>query len=434
MGGAGGTGYVTTSNPSSAADGGGIVIIFANEIVGNGYSIIANGFSPTPVNVSGNPDGGGGGGAGGTVVLKSPKFTGNLTIDAKGGDGQDLGTNTQHGPGGGGGGGALLYSMDSLPANVTFSAAGGIGGQHTNATRNGSQDGLVGGTISLYIPVENPNYAGNADGDAVGVECDLDDDNDGIFDTVENGGLPDPLAFSGGSKIPNYFNPAATGFVDTNADGVDDRYDADKDGILNQFDIDSDNDGCKDVIEAGFADLDANGTLGSAPDEVETTAVDKMGTIKNDGGYTDPSKTNGSANPDYLVSDLGPFTTQPNGQSIQPGSNVTFTTVVSGSNLVYAWKQSSNNGGTWANVVNGGTNPAVSNAATNTLTLTNVPVSYNNYQYKLEVTSSSNACQKLDSNVAVLVVNSPPVAVDDTYPVNEDVTVTLLPLSVRYRC
>ncbi|TRX37012.1 hypothetical protein FNW52_07160, partial [Flavobacterium sp. ZT3R18] len=287
LGGAGGTGYVTTGNPSSAADGGGIVIIFANEIIGNGYSIIANGFSPTQVIVSGSPDGGGGGGAGGTVVLKSPKFTGNLTVNVKGGDGQDLGTTIQHGPGGGGGGGALLYSLASLPANVTFSATGGIGGQHTNATRNGSQDGLVGGNVSLYIPVENPNYGGNIDSDTVSVECDLDDDNDGILDTVENGVLPDPFAFTGGSKIPNYFNPLVSGFLDTNADGIDDRYDADKDGILNQFDIDSDNDGCNDVIEAGFIDGDANGTLGSLPDTVETTATGNgMGTITNDGGYT----------------------------------------------------------------------------------------------------------------------------------------------------
>lgn len=57
-------------NPSTAADGGGIVIIFADTIIGNGFAINSNGLSPVAVNPVGAPDGGGGG-AGGTVVLKT---------------------------------------------------------------------------------------------------------------------------------------------------------------------------------------------------------------------------------------------------------------------------------------------------------------------------------------------------------------------------
>ncbi|MCD1115976.1 hypothetical protein [Chryseobacterium turcicum] len=87
------------------------------------------------------------------------------------------------------------------------------------------------------------------DFDGIPNNIDLDDDNDGILDTVENNGLTDPLGYYNGSAIPNYINPQSPGFVDTNFDGVDDRYDLDKDGIINQFDTDVDGDGCADAIE-----------------------------------------------------------------------------------------------------------------------------------------------------------------------------------------
>ncbi len=70
LGGAGGPGWVSTSNPSTAADGGGIVIIFSDTIVGNNNSILADGTAPVAVNPVGPPDGGGGGGAGGSVVSR----------------------------------------------------------------------------------------------------------------------------------------------------------------------------------------------------------------------------------------------------------------------------------------------------------------------------------------------------------------------------
>lgn len=85
--------------------------------------------------------------------------------------------------------------------------------------------------------------------DGIPNNTDLDDDNDGILDTVENSGLTDPLGYYNGSAIPNYINPQSPGFIDTNFDGVDDRYDLDLDGIINQFDTDADGDGCADAIE-----------------------------------------------------------------------------------------------------------------------------------------------------------------------------------------
>lgn len=87
------------------------------------------------------------------------------------------------------------------------------------------------------------------DGDGIPDNTDLDDDNDGILDTLEYGFLPDPFGDHDADGVPNYIDPQAPGFIDTNFDGVDDRYDLDLDGIINQFDTDSDGDGCADAIE-----------------------------------------------------------------------------------------------------------------------------------------------------------------------------------------
>ncbi|MEM6800532.1 MAG: hypothetical protein AAF696_03960 [Bacteroidota bacterium] len=58
--------------------------------------------------------------------------------------------------------------------------------------------------------------------------------------------------------------------------------DTDGDGIANHHDIDSDDDGCNDVLEAGYVDIDGDGTLGTAP-----LSVDADGKVSGTGdGYT----------------------------------------------------------------------------------------------------------------------------------------------------
>lgn len=292
LGGAGGPGWVSTGNPSTAADGGGIVIIFADTIVGNGFSINNNGLSPVSVNPVGAPDGGGGGGAGGTTVLKSDTYIGNLTVNAAGGQGQDLNTNIYHGPGGGGGGGVLLYSLAALPANVILNVTPGQGGQHNDGFRNDSRDGQAGGSISLYIPIQNPNYEGNVDTDLISTSCDVDDDNDGVPDIQEiyvgdhdgdgipdfsdpdfclavfqgvNGWdcaanrLPDPSGDMDGDGRPNFADPDFPYCGGLNANGTCRNMDTDGDGAPNHLDLDADNDGIPDIIEAGGTDTNGDG-------------------------------------------------------------------------------------------------------------------------------------------------------------------------------
>jgi hypothetical protein len=74
-------------------------------------------------------------------------------------------------------------------------------------------------TVNITVPVDT-------DADGVPDVDDLDDDNDGILDTVENAQL---------------------------------SADTDGDGIPNRLDLDSDNDGINDVDEAIGTDIDGDG-------------------------------------------------------------------------------------------------------------------------------------------------------------------------------
>ena len=99
------------------------------------------------------------------------------------------------------------------------------------------------------------------DDDGIDDSVDLDDDNDGILDTVEDAG-------------------------NNNIDG---------DGQPNSRDLDSDGDGCPDVQEAGLTDPDDNGILGTGL--TNTVKVDAQGRViknadnsdVNPPGYTTPN-------------------------------------------------------------------------------------------------------------------------------------------------
>lgn len=318
LGGAGGAGFVTTNNPSTSTDGGGIIILFVDTLVGNGFSILANGTSPVPVVPVGAPDGGGGGGGGGSILFNVESKEGNLTVTANGGDGQDLNTTIIHGPGGGGGGGVLLFSLPVLPAAVTFGAFGGIGGQHSNGVRNASGDGAAGGTFGLYVPIENVNYRANVDGDDVAPVCDIDDDGDGIPDIQEiyagdhdNDGIPDwndanfcldvfegisgwncaldglpnPTADMDGDGYANFMDadfPYCGSFV-LGIDKICSNFDPDGDGIPSHLDLDSDNDGIPDIIEAGGADVNGDGQGDSMVDSDGDGLIDLFDNDNTDG-------------------------------------------------------------------------------------------------------------------------------------------------------
>ncbi|WP_375239411.1 IPT/TIG domain-containing protein, partial [Aurantibacter sp.] len=118
------------------------------------------------------------------------------------------------------------------------------------------------------------------------------------------------------------------------------------------------------------------------------------------------------------ISNNTPTITPPNSQSICENNNVVFSVSVSGSDTyTYQW-QILNSSGNWVDIVN---DANYSGATTNTLTISNTPISFDNNQYHCEITSSS--CN-LISNSALLQVGNPPV---DSLPDETECTSFSLP-------
>jgi len=172
MGGGGGGGHANDALTGvKGGVGGGIVLITAASVSGNG-TILANGGNGAPGTYGGHPDGSGGGGAGGTVfvMLSSPVASSALTIQAKGG----LGGNTEfdnpvtdgvqpHGPGGGGGGGEVVYAISSGTVNIDV--AGGKSGKTDsgNGITHNAGDGLPGVADKILV-ASLPPYLQNSGG------------------------------------------------------------------------------------------------------------------------------------------------------------------------------------------------------------------------------------------------------------------------------
>ena len=150
----------------------------------------------------------------------------------------------------------------------------------------------------------------DTDGDGTLDVDDIDDDNDGIPDTLEMAGV-DPNDDADSDGIPNYLDADDDGSAngaDCADDDLDDvcdapssHFDADGDGVPNHLDLDSDNDGIADVIEAGHGvDAGADGVLDGDDVDGLDDSVDAAG----DGDIDYPIRdTDGDGTPDYLDTD-----------------------------------------------------------------------------------------------------------------------------------
>ncbi|MGI9305066.1 MAG: SdrD B-like domain-containing protein, partial [Gammaproteobacteria bacterium] len=166
-----------------------------------------------------------------------------------------------------------LLGLSNVPLDTVDASAGGD---------------YYGGGEGVYVESTTP--PDDNDGDGIADNVDVDDDNDGILDAVESGGL-DTDADADGDGAPNFRDPDAPGFVDANNDGIDDRFDRDGDGVPNHFDIDADNDGIPDLIEA------QGGVLTTAPSGQDGNGD---GLDNAFGPGVTPVDTDGDTVPDYL--------------------------------------------------------------------------------------------------------------------------------------
>lgn len=158
MGGGGGAGDVNyTGSPpgfgSAGANGGGIIIIsVGGTLFGNNRGIYANGDRVTTV---AQGDGSGGGGAGGTILFDVTNFSGNLFVEAEGGNGGVNSWFTSNynckGVGGGGGGGVVWHVNGTVPAQVNISVAGGNSGRQIGAGCNGQTNGATAGANGAVL-------------------------------------------------------------------------------------------------------------------------------------------------------------------------------------------------------------------------------------------------------------------------------------------
>jgi uncharacterized protein (TIGR02145 family) len=96
---------------------------------------------------------------------------------------------------------------------------------------------------------------------------------------------------------------------------------------------------------------------------------------------------------------------QPLNSGVLTGQNITFNISTSGSGLNFQWQQSINGGSTWTNVTNGGSNPAYTGATDSILSLSDIPVSYNNFKYRCIV--SQYCCSDMISFPATLSIIIP---------------------------
>ena len=152
MGGGGGAGTENTGlgrTGTSGGNGGGMIFILANRIIGNGRALSASGASVGGISSAS----GGGGGGGGVILIDIPNNDGNFSIFARGGNGGSTDTNCT-GSGGGGGGGVIMHSGSSFTANQIQYGYGSRGSVDPSCPLNAGNNGTPGAVLpELILPL-----------------------------------------------------------------------------------------------------------------------------------------------------------------------------------------------------------------------------------------------------------------------------------------
>ncbi|MGL2993965.1 T9SS type B sorting domain-containing protein [Flavobacterium sp. TSSA_36] len=277
---------------------------------------------------------------------------------------------------------------DGIPDSIEAQGKGFRSFSSVDTNKDGLDDAFEPGLQSINSDADATiNFTGYDN-------LDLDSDNDGIYDLVEAGHNASDANKDG--RVDG--NVGLNGLLDnleTTPDSGKLKYtiaDTDADGNFNYFELDSDDDGCKDVIEAGFQDTDADGLLGNGP-----VTVNDKGIVTSGAGYTTP-------NANYTIAAPIAITTQPSNKSQCLLQSTTFEVVSNADS--FQWELSTD-GTTWSTLTN---NANYAGVTTKTLQVNTISASMNGYSYRLQLNRVGNACG-LSSTVATLTTLALPSVV-----------------------
>lgn len=182
------------------------------------------------------------------------------------------------------------------------------------------------------------------------------------------------------------------------------KKDSDGDGAINAFDDDSDNDGCPDVIEAGFKDPDGDKSAGTSPifydPSSSASTADSRGRVIYSGyDYTQPP-INGNENGAFDFQEVGSpatFSIQPKPTRISENDNATFS-VTSSDATSYQWQMDGTDINDSATFVG---------TSTNTLRITTTDTSLSGKKFSVLIHSNSYLCTSPSSAVTLTVLALP---------------------------
>jgi hypothetical protein len=151
----------------------------------------------------------------------------------------------------------------------------------------------------------------------------------------------------------------------------------------------------KDVIEGGMYSNVKTSTL------TITGAADSMNNYRYKVIVSGACSPKTSKTATLTVNSSVAVISHPSNVSTCAGSNINFSSIGSGTNLVYVWQRSVNGGSTWMDLVNSETFNGVN---TSTLSITSVPNTYNGNIFRVKMIGT---CGNAFSNIAGLTITSP---------------------------
>lgn len=241
----------------------------------------------------------------------------------------------------------------------------------------------------------------DSDNDGIPNYLDVDSDNDGIFDSTESDHNLD-ADFDGILDNANASTVGINGLLnalETFADAkiVTLNYaiaDTDSDNIFNFLELDSDDDACFDVIEAGFTGTNL-GILSANPFAVSPNGK----VINNTNGYTTP-------NANYIT--IAPIILNTPFENAVFCENNTDVLSIDSTADGFQWEVSTDNGANWTAIID---DAVYTGSTTKDLQITNPPITFNNYLFRVVLTRTGNSCDTTSNSIS-LKVNPEPVTND----------------------